>query len=270
MRASRIRSIVTGLVLAFVALQPAAADAQDTAANPLLATLGENPPIITMSVTYTDGTLEPSLDRASARYIDQKLQPERRAAFDALIADRAFSPETAAERFSEYLATEDLRGRTVPVDPAGRKVDLSVVVTEVRFTGILEMAANPLSKFTALDATFALKDAETADVLASGRFRRCTTWATHIEDAKRKHDLQFTWSGTDTNFRMMTGLTSALAGCVQRLLTAQSFPVGRAQIGAAYTGSPFFLTVPITVSEPIYEIEIAAASPLPALETPTP
>lgn len=249
------RSACAGLVwlLLFFA---GTANAQELARsfnNPLLDAFGGPLRIADLEVHYPhDDAFARGLDRASTRYVAEHFSEEQQQSFTALAEARGNAPEEAAERFSEYLAETDLRGRLPAAQGEGRALRLSIVVDEVRFRGLIVSAIAP--GFPYKDMSFVLTDVATGETFAHGRIRRCASWGEEAEAARRLHNLQFNWSGTDTNFRLMAGMTSALAGCVQHLVEARTFPSGPTEVGRAYTGSPFFLSVPINMREPIYEI----------------
>jgi hypothetical protein len=225
--------------------------------NPLLDAFGGPLRIAEIEVRYPhDDAFARGLDRASARYVAEHFSEEQRQAITALADTRGNAPDQIAERFSEYLAEADLRGRIPAAQGEDRALRLSIVVDEVRFRGLIVSALAPGFPYT--DMSFVLTDATTGEVFSHGRIRRCTSWGQEAEAARRTHNLQFNWSGTDTNFRLMAGMTSALAGCVQGLVQARTFPSGPTEVARAYTGSPFFMSVPINMHEPIYEIRLGA------------
>lgn len=251
------RALGVGAAMLFSLLAcPAWADEPIQVANPLIEAAGRKPEIASVTVTFPDGAYAAGLDRAAARYVEQKLPAERRQRLDAISQTRTVAPDTTAERFAEYLAEDNLRARLVTTAPMVRPFDLSIAVETAHFPGLVGLAVNPLSKFPYVEMRFALADAQTKAPFARGRIERCSSWAADIEDAKTRHDLKFNWSGTDSDFRMMTGMTSALADCVVRLVQADTFPVGRERIGTAFTGAPFFISFPISISEPVFQIEI--------------
>lgn len=234
------------------------ASAQETARtfeNPLLGAFGGPLRVAELEVRYShDDAFARGLDRASARYVAEHFSQEQRQAFMTFAEARGNAPEQAAERFSEYLAETDLRGRLPAIEGEGRALRLSIVVDEVRFRGLIVSALAP--GFPYKDMSFVLTDVETGEIFSHGRIRRCASWGEEAEAARRRHNLQFNWSGTDTNFRLMAGMTSALAGCVEHLVKTRTFPSGPTEVARAYTGSPFFLSVPINMHEPIYEIAL--------------
>jgi hypothetical protein len=248
--------VLTGPLIALCVclLSPLARAQERTFSNPLIESFGGPIAVSDVEVRYPADAFSGSLDRPSARYVAQNFSNEARQAFAAFAAPRGDAPDAMGERLSEHLAESDLRSRFASSDPGARALRVAIEVTEVRFRGMLAAALAP--SFPSTDMAFTLYDSETNAVFASGRIRRCASWAQHIESARAKHGLQFNWSGTDTNFRMMAGMTNALADCVQQLLTSPNFPTDRATIGTAHTGAPFFLSVPITINEPIYEIQL--------------
>lgn len=66
-------------------------------------------------------------------------------------------------------------------------------------------------------------------------------------------------TGIDTNFRVMAGMTNALANCVEALVRSPTFPTESATIGAAQTRARYCLSVPIRIGGPVYEITTLSA-----------
>lgn len=273
------RILIGSLIALGLFVAPAAAEQNFSyEPNPLTAANGGKLNIVALSVTYPDGSLEGSLDTFTARYVREKSPPDQKAEFDAFAASRPSPSDITAERFSEFLATRAMQTDIIKSDGVGRPLVLTVDVEKVAVPSAVGLAFS--ASFGGgpphTDLRFSLKDAETDVLFASGRVKRCSAINYHADNAKRRHKLQFNWSGTDTQFRIMAGVTEALSGCIDTAVRGASFPVGRSQVGTAYTGSPLFLSIPITVGAPTFEFELAKPAPASAAsegqapsETPT-
>lgn len=248
--------ILGALASACASAETRLSEAARTVDNPLIEAFGGPLAISSVEVRYATGVFNDGLDRATTQYVERRMPDDERAAFLAFAAARGDAPDAMAERFSEYLAEADLRGRFTPQEGA-RGLYLAVAVDEADAKGVLGLALSLTPTFPTTDMSFTLTDGATGAPFAAGHIRRCGSIGDNIAGARDTHGLEFNWTGSDTNFRMMAGMTNALAGCVQALTTTATFPTAPATIGTAVTGDPFFLSVPIRMDEPIYEISVA-------------
>jgi hypothetical protein len=193
-----------GLCLVIACLFWTSAQAQETVrtfSNPLIEAFGEPIGVSSVEVRYPADAFDAGLDRPSARYIAQHFSTDAKLSFEAFAAARGDAPDAIAERFSEYLAEADLRSRLASPGPEARALKVAIDVNDVHFRGMLASALAP--SFPSTDMSFTLYDGQTNAVFASGHIRRCASSRYNIDEARAKHDLQFNWSGTDTNLRMM-------------------------------------------------------------------
>lgn len=252
-----VAACATAASCAATPTSPHSADASArTFSNPLIEAFGGPIQLSSVEVRYPTDAFSTGLDEASARYVANHLSPDERQSFETFAAARGDTPGAMGERFSEYLAESDLRDRFAEAETGERTLRAVISVNHVHLRGMLASAMAP--SFPTTDMGFTLYDDQTNAVFASGNIRRCASLSGNIDQARRKHGLHFNWTGTDTTFRMMAGMTNALASCVEGLLVVSNFPSGPRTAGTVHTGTPLFLSVPIRVLAPIYEISLGA------------
>jgi hypothetical protein len=259
------------LIFAFTVMAvSASAWAQSAVNNPIVEAYGEIA-IAGVEVRYRDGVLPRHQDSAASNYAARRFDDVRRTEFEALAQPRGLSEETAAERFGEYLAERDLRARGAAMQ--GRRVNVAVTVIDANAPSMISVLVPGARIIPTLTYEFAITDAESGAPLANGRVDDLYSLAHNINDARRRNELEYNFSGSDQNFRTMAGQANALAESVMSLVTASAIVSGgRSSIGTAYAaGAPMNVTAAnaqymIRVTPPPAPIE--SASPATAEQAP--
>lgn len=234
-------------IAAFVALA-STAHAQSFP-NPLYSAYSGDLAVINVNVAYVDGVLRGHSDRAAKSFVEDRFSEERRAEFETFAAPRGLSDASYGERVAEYLAEQNLRGRVSERTPGARRVNVSVSVDEARLNGLITAAfgANP---FPRLAMSFSVTDADTGAALATGQIADSLSWDDHLRNAATRTNLDYNFSGTDTNFRLLAGTTDALSQNVLAALFQPSFSSEYILLSAA--------PVRILAPPPQYSINIIA------------
>lgn len=232
------------LALVFVVAAMAAytsAWAQPSGPNPIVGAYGDIA-IAGVEVRYRDGVLPRHQDSAASAYAERRLDDSRRAEFEAFAQPRGLTEETAAERFAEYLAERDLRARGAEMQ--GRRVNVVINVIDANAPSMMSVLVPGARIIPTLTYEFTFTDAETGAPLANGRVDDLYSLAHNINDARRRNDLEYNFSGTDQNLRTLAGQANALAENVVWLVTAREIVSGgRSSIGTAYaSGVPMNIT----------------------------
>jgi hypothetical protein len=243
--------------LAFTAFATAA-HAQPAHSNPFVQVYGPDVVIASAEVRYRDGVLPGHQDGAANTYAERRFSDERRAEFQAFAEPRGWSRETAAERMAEYLTESELRARAGE-QPGARRVNVAITVIDANAPSMMSVLVPGSQIIPTLDYEFVVTDAETGAQLANGRVDDVYSLAGNINEARRRNDLEYNFSGTDQNFRTLAGQTNALAESMMTILRG-SFVVsgGRSSIGTAYTGLGAFN---ITTANAQYMIRVTPPPP---------
>ncbi|WP_332677766.1 hypothetical protein [Brevundimonas sp.] len=224
---------------------------QDRVNNPFVAVYGADLDVEEIDLRVGDGLLPEHQDRAARAYIERAMPAEQRELFRARHPDL---PEAqAAERMAEFLAVANLEDRFRDDEATGRKVRLVARVDEARADGMLRMAMAPRFPRTAM--TVAVQDLATGRTLVTGRIEDVASYAADNDEARERLGLVYNWLGTDTDFRILAGMTNAMAASLETLLRAESTPVGPRTIGRAPI-SPT-VSVPIRIDRAMYELNVA-------------
>jgi len=217
--------------------------------NPLYSTYSGDVAVIDVNVAYVDGVLRGHSDRAAESFVENRFSAERRAEFEAFATPRGLTNASYGERVAEYLAEQNLRSRLSERAPGARRVNISVSVDEARVNGLV-MAAVGGNPFPRLAMSFSVTDAYTGAALATGQIANSLSWDTHLENAATRTNLDYNFSGTDTNFRLLAGTTDALAQNVLATLFHPSFSTEHIELSSA--------PVHILVPPPRYSINVVA------------
>jgi hypothetical protein len=258
-----VRNVLVGVAALLTLSSSAWADTG--VANPFVQAYGADVVIAGIEVRYRDGVLPRHQDSAAANYAEHRLGDERRAAFEAMAQPRGLSRETSAERMAEYLTESDLRARADALQGT-RRVNVAVTVVGGNAPSMLSVLVPGANVIPTLDYEMVVTDAETGAQLATAQVTDVYSIAANIEDARRRNDLEYNFSGTDQNFRTLAGQANALATSVVTLLRASILATGRTEIGTAFM--PSGAAIPITTANARYVITITPppAAPPPAAE----
>lgn len=238
----------------------------DTAApNPFVAAYGPEAVIAGVEVRYGDGVLPRHQDSAAAAYAERRLGDERRAAFEAFAQPRGLSRQTSAERMAEYLTESDLRARAAEMQGA-RRVNVVVTVVDANAPSMLSVLVPGARIIPTLDYEIVVTDAESGAQLMTGRVSDVYSLAGNIEEARRRNDLDYNFSGTDQNFRTLAGQSNALASSVVTVLRSSLLAGGRADIGSAPL--PGGGVAPLTVANARYTLTVTPPPPVEAVAQP--
>lgn len=256
------RALLAALALAAFST---AAHAQNAHNNPFVEAYGSDVVIAGVEVRYRDGVLPGHQDGAANTYAERRFSAERRAEFLAFAEPRGLTRETAAERLAEYLTEHDLRTRAAEAQGV-RRVNVLLTVIDAHAPSMMSVLVPGTQVIPTLDYEFAVTDAETGAPLAHGRVDDVYSLAGNINDARRRNDLEYNFSGTDQNFRTLAGQSNALANSLMTILNG-AFVVsgGRSSIGTAYTGLGAF---DISTANAHYMIRITPPPAPPPQEPP--
>jgi len=262
---------MTRALLAALALVAFSTSAHaQNAHNPFVEAYGAEVVVAGVEVRYRDGVLPRHQDGAASAYAERRFDEARRAEFQAFAESRGFSRETAAERLAEYLTERDLRARAAEAQGT-RRVNVVLTVIDANAPSMMSVLVPGAQIIPTLDYEFVITDAESGAPLANGRVDDVYSLAHNINDARRRNELEYNFSGTDQNLRTLAGQSNALADSIMTILTGNLIVSGgRSSIGTAYTpgGGSFNVTTAnaqymIRVTPPVAE-----AAPQASVEEP--
>lgn len=240
---------LVSIAAAALALSSAPAFADQDVANPFHIAFQGDVTVTEVSVAYRDDILRSHSDRASESFVEDSFTPEQRAAFEAFATPRGLTDAAYGERMSEYLATENLRGRFAALTGAHR-IKVAVTVEEARINGIMSGALFGGAAFPRLAYSVRILDADTDALIATANVRNSQSYAAHNEEAARRNNLNYNFSGTDTNFRLLAGSTDALAQTVEAVLLAPGFGTSGTRVA----------TYPADIRVPAANIEVTLSA----------
>jgi hypothetical protein len=186
--------------------------------NPVHERLGENFMLAETAISFHDGVLPRHQDNAAKNYIETRLSDEQRSQFLAFSRGKTYTDDTAAERFAEYLTLANLQTRLEPISMPTRRVRLEADVTDAHSPGALSPFSVTGFRFPTLGGHFVLIDLADGHVVARGTLQLIVSDSSNNEEARRRNNLTFNWSGSDTNFRIFAGQCDALAKALEQIL----------------------------------------------------
>jgi len=172
-----------------------------------------------VEVSIGDGLITPIHDVQALTFLAKQATPEQKARFDRFVAGRRMSDDQAAERLTEFLATENIADRLKDDGAASRRVRLAIAIDAVKFP-VMKMPLGPVIPIlnTTMSGTFKVQDAESRAVLCEGRIINSVAFAQDNLEGRKRNAVKVLNFGRDDHFQTLVGAGNGLARDAQALL----------------------------------------------------
>jgi hypothetical protein len=179
--------------------------------NAFVQAYGQTLAVSEVDVSIKDGLIPVSSDVQAKAYVEQRMPPDQKARYEAFVATRTVSDDTAAERLAEFFTIENIADRLKGDGAASRRARLSIVIDQAKFP-VMKLPGQVLPiKNTILSGSFRIQDAASGAVLAEGRINDSVAFAPDMQEAKKRNALKVLNFGRDDHLQVLAAAGNGLA-----------------------------------------------------------
>lgn len=190
-----------------------AGGASSAAADPnaFVQAYGEKLAVSSVDVSIKDGLIPVSSDVQAKAYVEQRMPADQKARYEAFVATRTLTDDTAAERLAEFFAIENIADRLKDDGSATRRTRLSITIDQAKFPVIkLPGHVAPLRN-PSLSGSFKIEDVASGAVLAEGRIIESVAFVPDMQEAKKRNALKVLNFGRDDHLQVLAAAGNGLA-----------------------------------------------------------
>ncbi|PVM90938.1 hypothetical protein [Caulobacter endophyticus] len=179
--------------------------------NAFVQAYGETLAVSAVDVSIKDGLIPVSSDVQAKAYVEQRMPADQKARYEAFVATRTLTDDTAAERLAEFFTIDNIAGRLKDDGSTARRARLSIVIDQAKFP-VMKLPGQVLPiKNTILSGSFRIEDAASGALLAEGRIKNSVAFVPDMYEAKKRNALKVLNFGRDDHLQVLAAAGNALA-----------------------------------------------------------